>query len=119
MKQDFIKLLDALMAASPEIVKEYGTESALAYIKILKEDVKEQTKLTENGAMVLRFMQDSDSLAFKAKDIADSLGVSSRTVSGALRKLVNDGYVEKIAGSPVVYSITDEGKNFNIEGENV
>ena len=119
MKQDFIKLLDALMAASPEIVEKYGTESALAYIKTLREDVKEQTKLTEKGAMILRFMQDSDSLAFKAKDIADGIGVLPRSVSGSLLKLVNDGYVEKIGSAPVIYSITDEGKKFNIEGENV
>ena len=116
MKQDFIKFLDALMAASPEVVEEYGTESVLAYVNALKEDIKEKTKVTEKGAMVLRFMRESDSLAFKTKDIADALGVLPRTLPGVMHKLVNDGYVEKLsAGTPAIYSITEEGKNINIE----
>ena len=119
MKQDFIKFLDALMAASPEVVEEYGTESVLAYVNAVKEDIKEKTKVTEKGAMVLRFMRESDSLAFKTKDIADALGVLPRTLPGVMHKLVNDGYVEKLsAGTPAIYSITEEGKNINIdEGE--
>ena len=36
--------------------------------------------------------------------------MTSRTVSGAMRKLVTDGYVEKIGTSPVVYSVTQAGR---------
>ena len=121
MKQEFIEFLEALMKASPEIVEEKGTEQVMAFIDTLKETTKKETELTENGAMVLGCMQASDSLTFKAKDIADIIGISSRTVSGALRKLVNDGYVDKIGQQPVIYSLTEKGKNYNIkaEGENV
>ena len=49
-----------------------------------------------------------------AKDIAEGLFVSSRTVSGAMRKLVTDGYVEKVGQEPVVYAITEKGKNIEI-----
>lgn len=117
MKQEFIEFLDALMKASPNIVEEKGTEQIMAYIESLKESTKKQTGLTENGARVLGFMQSADSLTFKARDIADGLGISSRTVSGALRKLVNDGYADKLGEQPVIYSITEKGKNYNIEGE--
>lgn len=52
---------------------------------------------------------------WKAKDIAEGLFVSSRTVSGSIRKLVTDGFVEKVSQDPVIYSITEKGKNINIE----
>lgn len=117
MKQEFIEFLEALMAAAPKVVEEKGTPQVMAYIDALKENTKNQTTLTENGARVLTFLQKADSLTFKAKDIGEAIGVSSRTVSGALRKLVNDGFVDKMGESPVIYSITEKGKNYNIEGE--
>ena len=61
---------------------------------------------------------------WKAKDIAERMGISSRGVSGAMRKLVSDGFCEKIGENPIVYKLTEKGKNFNLneielnEGEN-
>jgi predicted transcriptional regulator len=52
---------------------------------------------------------------WKARDIAEGLFINSRAVSGAMRKLVTDGYVEKIGQDPVVYSLTDNGKNIEID----
>ena len=40
--------------------------------------------------------------------------VSSRTISGAIRKLVTDGYVEKVGQEPVIYALTEKGKNIVI-----
>ena len=54
---------------------------------------------------------------FKAKDIGEGLGISSRTASGAMRKLVTDGYVEKIGESPVVYALTSFGIEVNVDAE--
>ena len=51
----------------------------------------------------------------KARDIAEGLFVSSRAVSGSLRKLVTDGFVEKVGQDPAIYTITEKGKNYNIE----
>lgn len=120
MKQEFIEFLDALMRAAPEVVEEKGSETIMAYIEAMKENTKKQESLTENGARVLAFLQTADSLTFKAKDIGEALGVASRTVSGALRKLVNDGFVDKMGENPVIYALTEKGKNYNIteEGEN-
>lgn len=77
-------------------------------------------KFTENGKLVLGFMQENKEAfnnLFKAKDVGEGLGISSRTASGAMRKLVTDGYVEKLGDSPVVYSLTDSGTtvDFNVE----
>ena len=52
---------------------------------------------------------------FKAKDIADGLYISSRAVSGSLRKLVTDGFCEKVGTDPVVYTLTEKGKNYKID----
>lgn len=41
--------------------------------------------------------------------------ISSRKVSGSIRKLVSDGFVEKFGSNPVVYTLTEKGKNFDIE----
>ena len=40
--------------------------------------------------------------------------MSSRTVSGAMRKLVTDGFVEKIGQDPVMYTLTEQGKNIEL-----
>lgn len=67
---------------------------------------------TENGKLILGYMQankDTYNNLFKAKDIGEGLGISSRTVSGAMRKLVTDNYVEKVGKDPIVYSLTQKG----------
>ena len=49
------------------------------------------------------------------KDIAEGLFISSKSISGAIRKLVTDNYVEKVGENPSVYSITEKGKNIEIK----
>lgn len=81
---------------------------------------KEKVKFTENGKLVLRFIQDNKenyNNLFKAKDIGEGLGISSRTASGAMRKLVTDGYIEKIGADPVVYALTSKGEKVDLDAE--
>lgn len=71
---------------------------------------------TEHGKMIMEFLQghyDVDT-GFKARDIADGLFVSSRVISGSMRKLVADGYIDKISQNPVSYVLTNKGKNCEI-----
>lgn len=75
---------------------------------------------TENGKLVLRYIQenkDTYNNLFKAKEIGEGLSISSRTASGAMRKLVSDGYVEKVGQDPVVYSLTQKGIDVNVDAE--
>jgi Mn-dependent DtxR family transcriptional regulator len=51
----------------------------------------------------------------KAKAIAEAMFISSRSVSGAMRKLVTDGFVEKIGEDPIIYCITEKGRNIEID----
>ena len=76
----------------------------------------EKPMFTDNGKLILKFLQDHpETPMWKARDIAEGLFISSRMVSGAMRKLCTDGYVEKIAQDPVVYALTENGKNIVIE----
>lgn len=114
MVQDFIDefLTELGNIESPE----YSIEEALEYFESLKK-VKESTaqEITENGKNIILFMQkniDNMNNLFKSKEIAEGLFTSSRAVSGAMRKLVTDGYVDKIGESPITYSLTEKGKDF-------
>lgn len=79
-------------------------------------DDSEKPMFTDNGKLILGFLQNHQGAeTWKAKDIAEELFVSSRTVSGAIRKLVTDGYVEKLGKDPVLYSITEKGKNIVLD----
>ena len=113
-KEIFINTVEQLIAHSKDMIP---TE-AIEYLNQLKaEPEKERAPFTENGAKVLIWMQEnyeSYNNILKAKEIGDGLFCSSRTVSGAMRKLVTDGYVSKTAGTPICYSLTDLGMTVEV-----
>ena len=117
MKQEFIDFLNALMEAAPNVVAEKMTPNVKAYLDTLLDNKNGDAPiLTDNGKQILHYMQEhSDMPILKARDIAEGLFINSRGVSGALRKLVNDGFCEKMGENPVVYSLTEKGKNFVID----
>lgn len=121
-KESFIEMVNNLIEDMD--ADEYAKyNSAIEYFKIFK-NVKENAKpqFTENGKKILLFMQenkDSYNNIFKAKDIGEGLFTSSRVVSGALRKLVTDNYVEKIGENPTVYSLTEKGIEVTFCEENI
>ena len=71
--------------------------------------------LTESGIQILEYLQGCDTNYLKAKDIAEGMDVPSRKISGSMRKLVTDGFVEKTGQNPVIYNLTEKGLNFNID----
>lgn len=94
----------------PDEVKEYYD-----ILRSQEDKYVDKPLLTEAGLQILEYLQGSDSKSLKAKDIADGMGISSRKVSGSIRKLVTDEFVEKFGSNPVVYTLTNKGKNFDIE----
>lgn len=118
MKQEFIDFIEALMKAAPDVAEELMTDDVKAYFEALKQtDGGDKPELTDNGKLVLKGMQKMTAdggKTFTAKGIGDELFISSRTVSGACRKLVTDGFVEKIGQNPVSYTLTEKGKNYKI-----
>ena len=110
--------LNALMEAAPDVAEKLMTDNIKNYIDMLNEVKSEKPVVTENGLKILKYLQENpDIKMWKAKDLADRMGVASRGVSGSLRKLVNDGYCEKVSTDPVVYVITEKGMNFKGEIE--
>lgn len=113
-KEQFIKEVEDMICKSCTILSEGG----LAYFEQLKATPeKEKAPFTENGAKVLIWMQEnyeSYNNILKAKEIGDGLFCSSRTVSGAMRKLIIDGYVSKTEGTPTCYSLTELGMSVTV-----
>lgn len=119
-KEVFIKIIQQEIFDRPDIYAEnyeQEFELALDYFNSLKNSkAKELPILTENGRKILSFMQknkDNYNNIFKAKDIAEGLSVSSHSVSGSMKKLITEGFVNKISQEPVTYCITDKGLNEN------
>lgn len=112
-KEAFIEYVEKIINDSTEKMNEEAQEywDALRF----KEE-KEKPMFTDNGKLIMEYLKSlsDNTSAMKSKDIAEALVVSSRTISGAMRKLVSDGFVEKIGDSPVLYKITEKGKNIEI-----
>lgn len=108
-KEKFINDIARLIKKYPE---EFCEES-ITYFNDLQEVKEEKELITEKGKAILKTMRELDKNV-KAKDIADAMGLSSRTVSGSLRKLSTDGFVEKIGKDPIIYALTDLGKEIEI-----
>lgn len=111
-KQEFIKYVEMAIDAYPTPMN----EDARIYWEAFK-GVEEVDKplFTDNGKLILQFLQGhQETPMWKSRDIAEGLFIGSRSVSGAMRKLVDDGYVEKVGQDPVVYALTEKGKNIEI-----
>jgi predicted transcriptional regulator len=103
------------MEAAPDVVEEKMSDNIKKYIETLSGTESDKPIITDNGKIILDYMQKTDMPMMKAKDIGDGLMISSRKVSGSLRKLVTDGFVEKVGQDPVIYALTEKGKNFKID----
>lgn len=120
-KDNFIKIIQREIFDNPTVYAEnYPYEvwtDALTYFEALKNGSNERPLFTENGKLILQFIQknkDTFNNLFKAKDIGEGLGISSRTASGSMRKLVADEYLEKVGESPTIYSLTKKGEEVKI-----
>ena len=112
LKQEFINYVESNFTTNPL------PENLEGYWEKFKggADKGDKPLFTENGKLILTFLQDHpNNDLWRAKEIADEMLISSRTVSGSIRKLVNDGYVEKVSQDPVIYSITEQGKNVKFD----
>ena len=114
-KQEFIKYVNELITTAPAV--QPNEEAKLYWDAFCGLDENgEKPLFTDNGKLILKFLQEQPETAmWKARDIAEGLFISSRAVSGAMRKLVTDGFVEKVGQDPTIYSITENGKNITIE----
>lgn len=121
-KEAFIKIIQTEIFDRTDIYAEnYPDEYELAasFWEDFKDGkVKNSGAMTENGKKLLSWMQENvDTMTnlFTSKEAAEALFTSGRSIAGSMRKLVNDGYVEKIGKDPVQYSLTEAGKNYQFD----
>ena len=131
-KETFIKFIEvAIKIAEDEITymndisEKYNITTndydiAMEFWKDFKDGkVKDSgAAMTENGKKLLSWMQENVekmSNIFTSKEAAEALFTSGRSIAGSMRKLVNDGYVEKIDKNPVRYSLTEKGKQYKFD----
>jgi DNA-binding PadR family transcriptional regulator len=120
-KEAFIKIIEAEIFSSNIYENDYPEEYKLAasFWEDFKDGkVKNSGAMTENGKKLLSWMQENvDTMTnlFTSKEAAEALFTSGRSIAGSMRKLVNDGYVEKTGKDPVQYSLTEAGKNYQFD----
>lgn len=106
-KQEFIKYVMELMDGN---VVDMNEQAAKYWANLqVERPEKEKPMFTDNGKIIIEHMKQNIGVTYTSKEIADALLVSSRTVSGAMRKLITDGFVEKAGEDPVVYKLTEKG----------
>lgn len=116
--EKFLDYFDSLVKDVNELPRE--VKEFYDILRSTQDTYKEKPAFTETGVKILSFLKSLEgSKGMKSNEIAEQMGLAPKTVSGSIRKLVNDGYVEKFGKSPVVYNISEKGKNINFEGDNV
>ena len=115
-KETFIAEIEVILSDGVVL-----SEDAMTYFTALKGAAdKEKPAFTENGKAVLQFIKKNKEIynnLFKAKEIGEGMGTTSKKVSGAMRKLVTDGFLEKIGENPVTYSLTKLGESVSLDEE--
>ena len=122
-KEKFIEFVneimeDAMVDAWDDVTKKEWKDAFDFFEDLKNGKTKNSGAMTENGQKILIWMQenvDSMNNIFTSKEAAEALFTSGRSIAGSMRKLVNDGYVDKIGKDPVQYSLTDVGKNYQFD----
>lgn len=121
-KENFIKLVEyalSCMEVHPVLdgsITDEEYQAGLKFLQEFKEEEKE-IKLTDNGKSIINHMKSTymDKNKYTANSIGSEIFLSGRSVSGSIRKLVTEGFVEKIGVDPVTYALTQKGIDFIVE----
>lgn len=89
--------------------------AAMDFYNELRE--KAQNTFTENGKKILICMQKNQETykTFSSKQLGELLFMPPRSVSGAMKKLLNEGYCRKQATNPVTYELTTLGSETQLD----
>lgn len=103
--QEFLKEIDSH--------KEVLSDAAIEFLGELMEKNSTENILTETGRKILISMLNNKETylgVFSSKQLGELLFMSARSVSGSMRKLVTEQYVEKAGTNPVTYKLTENGE---------
>ena len=103
--QEFLKEIDSH--------RDILSKSAIDFLDELLEKNSIENILTETGRKILISMyvnKETYLNVFSSKQLGELLFMSARSVSGSMRKLVTEQYVEKSGTNPVTYKLTENGE---------
>lgn len=113
-KEKFIKTIEETLETCPDFFGNgEDADEAIQYFKSLSK-TKESKMFTEKGIQILTYMKENSEKCggqFKAKELGEGLFIAPRAISGSMRKLITDGYVNKIGKDPVIYELTVLGES--------
>lgn len=104
-KNVFIETVENLFNAYPLNVPAEALEFFEDYKRGKSSNRKE---ITDKGIAIILALRENPEW-ITAKALGEIMDVSGRSISGSMKKLVEDGYVEKRAGTPSAYKITEKG----------
>lgn len=110
----YLKIFEQIIA-DYKIDSDEDVEELHSFLAALDTKGNDKPIFSEVGLQIFEYIKEGHEKNNKAKNIAEGMGLPSKKVSGAMRKLVSDGYVEKFGSNPVIYSLSEKGKNFDIE----
>lgn len=118
-KSDFITIVQKEIFDRPDIwLENYPDtwDNAAKFWELFKQGENiEKPLFTENGKIILKHMQDNlDVETWNAKSLADGIGISAKSITGGMRKLIHEGFVEKLGTNPTTYEISEKGKEIKI-----
>lgn len=106
-KRIFIEAVENLFNSYPLAVP----SEALEFFEDYKKGNSVAKEMTDKGYNILLGLKEVNDW-ITAKALGERLDISGKSVSGTMRKLVTDGYAEKMAGNPASYRITEKGLNY-------
>ena len=116
------ELIDDIINTPGEVDREAAVEAleliktALDFYENYQNSQPAKKPITDKGIPIILALREVEDW-ITAKALGERMDISGRSVSGSLKKLVTDGYVDKRAGSPAAYKITDKGMNCDLEIE--
>lgn len=105
---EFIKELEGLT--------QYLSPEAIEFYNDLK--TKQEKTFTEKGIKILQAMQNNKEKylnVFTSKQLGELTSMAPRSVSGSMKKLINQGYAEKKGSTPVSYGLTPSGDALQLD----
>lgn len=110
-KSEFIDYVSSIIN-----VDDMNDEAKAYWDSMINTPEKPKKMFTDNGKLILGYLQTvKEGTSMLSKDIADRIGISSRSVAGAMKKLITDGWVEAMDSEPRTYCVTEAGRNIDIE----
>ena len=106
-KDIFIETVDALFKSANTDI--FIPMEAIEFFEDYKKGKSSNKKaFTDKGIKILEAMREINDW-ISAKSLGEKIEVSGRSVSGSMRKLIEDGYIERKGENPISYKITEKG----------